>query len=622
MEYIGVQFICFQTCTRDYPCCERVSVTQHKLSESSVLSTTNLTARVTLTIMPTCAISHRAKTGVWSWSLISLLYRKAESCNRLHMYRGINAGSLIISMMFTLTILQSVCVNAEGHHRDSPVYMMAVLSYMRDRRKWSKARARITFSLIMTVHDPPSTPSECCLIVFVAVLLLLGGDIETNPGPNSPVKSTLTTSDGRDTPVAMTSQPHPPNLQDIGAMDAILQRLQQMEDKNTMTSRRMEESLISRLEETQSKVVDSLKKDMHELKESLSSQLTTKTDQLQEQCSNLQKENHELKGMINDLSSKCDYLENHNRRNNLLFFGLRKDSVQESWGDCEKLVRVVLSDGMGITENIDIERAHRTKNNAIIVKLLSFKQRSMILSNSRKLKRSDNFKNVTVREDFSALVRSKRRGLGEMQKAMYEAGKRPKMRFDKLITSDGVYTYDIEQEKVVKLKEWEEAPQLGEPIDRRRASQEETFEGGAEGGEDAITQRPNRMLDWGYDPFGFPAAGFPPLDQHQHSIRDDTRSPLGNRSVMSGSLSQNDLGTAPSETRARSDSHRSPVKLRQRPVSKSKQTENDSMQPKINLALGLRGNTAQGRSQGQQPVRGGEALGADRGRGGFTNTSR
>jgi hypothetical protein len=320
------------------------------------------------------------------------------------MYGGLKVGSLVLSLFLTLNLLQLVCDNVEGNPSDSPVYMVAVMSYMRDRRKWSKDRVRIIIRV--TVYGLSTIISGFCTIVFVAALLLLGGDIESNPGPSSPAKKT-NISEGRGSSGAMTSQPVP----EASAMDSvILQRLQQMEDKNEMTSRRLEASLIRRLEETQNDAVASLKRDMHEMKESLSSQLKTKTDQLQKQCTSLQKENQELKGMINELSLKCDYLENHSRRNNLLFFGLRKDFDRESWGDCEEIVREAISDGMGISEYIDIERAHRTKNNAIVVKLLSFKQKNPILGHSRRLKSSEHFRNVTVKEDFSVLCDQKEKG--------------------------------------------------------------------------------------------------------------------------------------------------------------------------------------------------------------------
>lgn len=569
--------------------------------------------------MPSCAISHRVKTGVWTWTLISLLYKKAESYSRRRMYQGIKAGGLVLSLFFTLTFLQLVCDDVGGNPNDSPAYMVAVMSYMRDRRKWSSARVRIIIRV--TVHGLLLINSACGMIVFVAALLLLGGDIEQNPGPNpsSPAKS-ANNSEGRGSPMSMTSQSVPIPPDSSAMMDALFQRLQQMHNTTKQE-----------IVESQNAAMDSLKKDMktdmNDLKESLSSQLKARTDKLQNQCSNLQKENKDLKGMINELSLKCDSLENHSRRNNLLFFGVRKDLDNESWGDCEESVREVISEGMGINEFVDIERAHRIKGNAIVVKLLSYKQKSLILSKSRNLKRTEDFKNVTVREDFSALVRAKRKGLSTKQTELYEAGKYPKMRFDKLVSSEGVYTYDLERELVVKLKEWEGAPQRGKPI-RGDDVHEERFGGGAEGGEDENTQR--SMYDWGYDPFGNPSADFPPLDRHQPN--DDEGSQFAFGKGMEFPPSQGDPDASSSETRARRDSHiplrvmnKSPMQLRQR--SGSRANQNDNTQPKINSALGLqRGNTAQGRGQTQQQVRGGKTPGTGarggRGRGGSTSTNR
>ena len=276
---------------------------------------------------------------------------------------------------------------------------------------------------------------------------------------------------------------------------------------------------------------------------------------------------------------KCDSLENHSRRNNLLFFGLQKERERESWEDCEEIVKKVIKDGMGISENIDIERAHRIKNDVVVVKFLSFKQKNTILLKSSTLKRSDSYKNITVREDFSSSVRAKRKGLHDLQKTMFESGKNPKLRFDKLICYDGVFTYDLKEEKVVQLRTGVENKSKGFDYDEKSGGEAEEDghgdedEGGAVGGEQASTVRVSD--DWDYDPFGF--------DQRQTNDTDPILTP--------------------------ENTGKSHMSLRQRPARPS---QKEFRQTKINTALGY---TAQATGQGQ-PATGRKAnASASRGKG-------
>ena len=61
---------------------------------------------------------------------------------------------------------------------------------------------------------------------------------------------------------------------------------------------------------------------------------------------------------------------------------------------------------MGITERLEIERAHRA-GKAIVVRFLSYKQKMLVLTNARKLKTSNGYDNIYVREDFSETVQKK-----------------------------------------------------------------------------------------------------------------------------------------------------------------------------------------------------------------------
>jgi len=464
-------------------------------------------------------------------------------------------------------------------------------------------------------------------VVFMTSYLLACGDVEPNPGPlGSPEKT--------------VRSPSPSGANDTDNTNTA-EHINQLPDRHQNTAEdnvilRALDAVVKRLEDKQESSTARLEKNMHDMEGSLSAQLrgmevkqqklqSTVSD-LQIRCSELQAENSHLYKKLDTLDQKCDSLENHSRRNNLLFFGLEKGRGFERWEDCEEKVKEVIRDGIGITEEIMIERAHRTgKEGAIVVKLLSFKQKTMILNKARKLKDSVKFRKVFVREDFSTTVRRKRKGLVDKAKQLSSAGQKSKLRFDKLITNDGVYTYDLEREEVTRLsgRDREETREV------REEREENVTEGAGGGGGDQYDRR-ELWHDWNYDPFGFH-----PPETNQHGQHDtfsgsqfdrqsasgvhdteyrnqnqanafkatasdthpcthpvQTRTDwLSRDTPLSGSesghagLSMNArarLSSGSSSSRIPMRVERSPVRLRQRP---NRPRDSDNKQPKINTAL-------------------------------------
>ncbi|KAL8591409.1 hypothetical protein ACOMHN_022215 [Nucella lapillus] len=152
--------------------------------------------------------------------------------------------------------------------------------------------------------------------------------------------------------------------------------------------------------------------------------------------------------MVQLLQNKSEYLENQSRRNNLIFFGLPLDAA---WDRCEVLVKEVIREGLGIDEEIHVDQAHRY-GKAIVVRFLSFKQRSLILSQAQRLKQTEKCQNVFIREDFSVTVQQKRKELINMQKELRSRGTVAKLRFDKLITDNTVYQFDTNSKQVVTIQ--------------------------------------------------------------------------------------------------------------------------------------------------------------------------
>ena len=119
----------------------------------------------------------------------------------------------------------------------------------------------------------------------------------------------------------------------------------------------------------------------------------------------------------------------------------------EPWDECERKVKGAIKEGIGITEDILIERAHRS-GKAIVAKFLSYKQKTTVLTQARKLNQSETFKNIYVREDFSEAVQRKRKELMSLQREMRQKGQPSKLRFDKLVTDCAIFTYNLDRQEV------------------------------------------------------------------------------------------------------------------------------------------------------------------------------
>ena len=103
---------------------------------------------------------------------------------------------------------------------------------------------------------------------------------------------------------------------------------------------------------------------------------------------------------------------------------------------------------MGITKDILIERAHRAGKAIFEAKFLSYKQKTTVLTQARKLNQSETFKNVHVRDDFSETVQRKRKEQMSLQREMRQNGQPSKLRFDNLVTDRAIFTYDLDRQEV------------------------------------------------------------------------------------------------------------------------------------------------------------------------------
>ncbi|XP_041664752.1 zinc finger protein 37-like [Cheilinus undulatus] len=124
------------------------------------------------------------------------------------------------------------------------------------------------------------------------------------------------------------------------------------------------------------------------------------------------------------LLERLDYLESQSRRNNIIIDGISSDHAEETWAETESKVRELLTTKLKLEANsIHIEQAHRRgkfreeaeKPRSIVVKLLSFKEKTLIMEKARAHLKNTS---VHINEDFSEKLRKKR---AELLPAMKEA---------------------------------------------------------------------------------------------------------------------------------------------------------------------------------------------------------
>nr|KAG5687641.1 hypothetical protein BaRGS_008124 [Batillaria attramentaria] len=75
-------------------------------------------------------------------------------------------------------------------------------------------------------------------------------------------------------------------------------------------------------------------------------------NKMQGELSEVVKENKELKDKVDKLEEKMDDVEGRSRRNNLIFHNIpHPQGRTETWADCEKAVKKVVKEEMGIEDD-------------------------------------------------------------------------------------------------------------------------------------------------------------------------------------------------------------------------------------------------------------------------------
>ena len=134
--------------------------------------------------------------------------------------------------------------------------------------------------------------------------------------------------------------------------------------------------------------------------------------------------------------------EDRSRRNNLRIDGLN-ESEKETWEDTEEKVQQIFRNNLGLEATLPIERAHRTgkvtekkKSRTVVLKMLSYKDRNLVLKNAHKLKGTD----IYINEDYSYETTEIRRKLWNDVLKLRLEGKFAILRYDKIIQRDNYKT--------------------------------------------------------------------------------------------------------------------------------------------------------------------------------------
>lgn len=231
---------------------------------------------------------------------------------------------------------------------------------------------------------------------FFSLLLMLSGDVETNPGPT---------------------------LEDLmQQLTAIASDVREIKEGKTATDALIAET-NARLATIEHRV-DGL------------SNMAVSVAAFETKIVSLEKN-------VNFLLGKVDDLENRSRRNNLLVYGIKEtaDESNEGLENCVK--REIFEDILGVHAS-GIEKIHRlgrkvaNKTRPVILRFLDERDKSAVLSSCRRLKGS----RFSISEDFSPRVQQIRKKLWDSAKELKKNGDKVVLSFDKIKINGQVFIWD------------------------------------------------------------------------------------------------------------------------------------------------------------------------------------
>lgn len=162
-------------------------------------------------------------------------------------------------------------------------------------------------------------------------------------------------------------------------------------------------------------------------------------------------ENQEMKHHIEALNERCDRYETEIKKKNLLF-DLPPTIMPNSQSNLETTILSVVNKilKVGVTSQelecvYEIKLKHPKQFHRIFVQLTSYKRKLEIVRSRSNLKGTD----IYIREDFTMKTLMQRKELLPLLNSERSKGVKAVLRFNKLVTPDQIFYYDMD-EKMVK----------------------------------------------------------------------------------------------------------------------------------------------------------------------------
>ena len=322
------------------------------------------------------------------------------------------------------------------------------------------------------------TRAEGCILgcvltlMFWGSLLLRAGDVETNPGPG-PVRGGSSSAGGGGSGrggatvqtrlsaamTGMTESPDRAGVVGAGGGGGGSSGCSLGSKDNQIMMEMMKEMFKDFSSQQDQNNVKVLSK-MGELEANINSKfdvMKKEVETMQMEIDALQHDNDELRLTCDVLNMKVGILEQRaddqearSKRNNLLFFGLKRDE-KESAQASENKVKTLIKEKLGMTEEIVFDRVHRVggKPDApLIARCTFYKDKINVLKNKGKL----NGTGFYIKEDFPANVRDVRKKLNELVKENREKGETVKIVYDHVYIENKKYGLNQNHDGLSELR--------------------------------------------------------------------------------------------------------------------------------------------------------------------------
>nr|XP_037280068.1 uncharacterized protein LOC119173281 [Rhipicephalus microplus] len=247
-------------------------------------------------------------------------------------------------------------------------------------------------------------PATCaCLFVdaWTVILILLAGDVEQNPGPDT------------DDLIKM-----------VNTMLASQEELKTKIENLATAHDKLESTVNARMND----VMVAMKKQKVEIKE-------------------LQTEVTALKGNLQQHQRRLDDLEGRSRRHNLVIFGFPEPDCENATELRKKIIEELIGDKLGVVAN-SVERIHRVgkkchdKVRPVIMNFFYYNEKLKVLKNCHQLKGTK----ISVNHDFCKASIAKRRKLWSHTNDFRAQGRKVSLDYDKLRVDDDIYKWDEQKD--------------------------------------------------------------------------------------------------------------------------------------------------------------------------------